>query len=59
VREVEDTVGRSGSLQTSMLLEIDAALEALVASAGVGDAAGMVRALHRIKGQVVYVRNRL
>jgi len=49
VREVEDTVGRSGSLQTSMLLEIDAALEALVASAGVGDAAGMVRALHRLR----------
>jgi uncharacterized protein (TIGR02677 family) len=50
VREVEATVGRSGSLQTSMLLEIDAALGALVAAARAGDAPGLVRALHRLRG---------
>jgi uncharacterized protein (TIGR02677 family) len=49
VREVEATVGRSGALQTSMLLEIDAALEALVASARAGDAPPLVRALHRLR----------
>jgi uncharacterized protein (TIGR02677 family) len=49
VREVEATVGRSGSLQTSMLLEIDAALEAIVAAAQAGDAPALVRGLHRLR----------
>ena len=49
VREVEATVGRSGALQTSMLLEIDAALEALVLAARAGDAPGLVRSLHRLR----------
>jgi uncharacterized protein (TIGR02677 family) len=48
VREVEKTVGRSGALQTSMLVEIDAALAALVAAAREEDAPGLVRALHRL-----------
>ncbi len=37
-REVEATVGRSGALQTSMLVEVRDALGALVAAAGAGDA---------------------
>lgn len=49
IREVEDTVGRSGSLQTSMLLEIDAALEALGAAVPADEAPAMVRALHRLR----------
>lgn len=49
VGDVEATVGRSGALQTSMLVEIRDALEALAASAGAGDAAGLVRALHRLR----------
>ena len=50
VLEVEATVGRSGALQTSMLLEIRDALAALLAAAGSGDAAGLARALHRLRG---------
>jgi uncharacterized protein (TIGR02677 family) len=49
VREVEATVGRSGALQTSMLLEIDAALEALALAARASDAPGLVRSLHRLR----------
>lgn len=49
VGEVEATVGRSGALQTSMLLEIDGALDLLVAAARAGDAPGLVRALHRLR----------
>jgi uncharacterized protein (TIGR02677 family) len=48
VHDVEKTVGRQGALQTSMLVEVDAALEALLAAAPAGDAAGLVRALHRL-----------
>src|SRR6266511_2600050 len=50
VREVEATVGRSGALQTSMLVEIRDALAALAAAARAGDAAPLVRALHRLRG---------
>lgn len=50
VREVEATVGRSGSLQVSMLLEVRDALAALARSARGGDAPGLVRALHRLRG---------
>lgn len=50
VREVEATVGRSGSLQVSMLLEVRDALAALAGSARGGDAPGLVRALHRLRG---------
>ncbi len=50
VREVEATVGRSGALQTSMLVEIRDALAALAAAARAGDAAALVRALHRLRG---------
>ena len=53
VREVEETVGRSGALQTSMLLEIRDALSALVAAAQISDAAGLARALHRLRGAFV------
>ncbi|HEX7488468.1 MAG TPA: TIGR02677 family protein, partial [Anaeromyxobacteraceae bacterium] len=53
VREVEETVGRSGALQTSMLLEIRDALSALVAAAQGSDAAGLARALHRLRGAFV------
>jgi uncharacterized protein (TIGR02677 family) len=48
VRDVERTVGRSGALQTSMLVEIDAALEALLHASRAADAPGLVRALHRL-----------
>lgn len=48
VREVEATVGRSGALQTTMLVEVRDAIVALVAAAGVGDGAALVRALHRL-----------
>lgn len=50
VREVEATVGRSGALQTSMLVEIRDALVALAGAAGAGDAPGLARALHRLHG---------
>jgi uncharacterized protein (TIGR02677 family) len=50
VREVEATVGRSGALQTSMLVEIREALGALTEAARAGDAPGLVRALHRLRG---------
>jgi len=50
VREVEATVGRSGALQTSMLVEIRDALVALTSAARSGDAHGLVRALHRLRG---------
>jgi uncharacterized protein (TIGR02677 family) len=50
VCEVEATVGRSGALQTSMLVEIRDALSALAAAARAGDAAGLARALHRLRG---------
>ena len=50
VREVEATVGRSGSLQVSMLLEVRQSLEALAEAARGGDAPGLVRALHRLRG---------
>jgi uncharacterized protein (TIGR02677 family) len=50
VREVEATVGRSGSLQVSMLLEVRDSLEALAEAARASDAPGMVRALHRLRG---------
>jgi uncharacterized protein (TIGR02677 family) len=49
VREVEETVGRSGALQTSMLVEIRDALGALAEAARAGDAAGLARALHRLR----------
>ena len=48
VREVEETVGRSGALQTSMLVEIRDALSALVEGARASDAAALARALHRL-----------
>ncbi len=50
VREVEATVGRSGSLQVSMLHEVRDALAALAEAARGGDAPGLVRALHRLGG---------
>ena len=50
VAEVEATVGRSGALQTSMLVEIRDALEALLVSGHADDAPGMARALHRLGG---------
>jgi uncharacterized protein (TIGR02677 family) len=50
VREVEATVGRSGSLQVSMLLEVRDSLMALAEAARGGDAPGLVRALHRLRG---------
>lgn len=50
VREVEATVGRSGALQTSMLVEIRDALAALAATGRAADAPGLVRALHRLRG---------
>jgi uncharacterized protein (TIGR02677 family) len=49
VREVEATVGRSGSLQTAMLREIRDALAALAAAARAGDGPGVVRALHLLR----------
>ena len=49
VCEVEATVGRSGALQTSMLVEIRDALSELAAAARAGDAAGLARALHRLR----------
>ncbi len=49
VCEVEQTVGRSGALQTSMLVEIRDALGALADAARLGDAAGLARALHRLR----------
>src|SRR6266496_3169219 len=48
VAEVEATVGRSGALQTSMLVEIRDALAALVWAQRGGDAAGLARAFHRL-----------
>jgi uncharacterized protein (TIGR02677 family) len=48
VREVEATVGRSGALQTSMLVEVREALAAVGDGARAGDAAALVRALHRL-----------
>ncbi len=50
VREVEATVGRSGALQTSMLVEVREALAALAAAGRAGDAPALVRALHRLRG---------
>ncbi len=50
VREVEATVGRSGSLQVSMLHEVRQSLEALAEAARGADAPGLVRALHRLRG---------
>jgi uncharacterized protein (TIGR02677 family) len=49
VREVEETVGRSGALQTSMLVEIGDALAALIDAARASDAPGLARALHRLR----------
>ncbi|HET9598164.1 MAG TPA: TIGR02677 family protein [Anaeromyxobacteraceae bacterium] len=49
VREVEETVGRSGALQTSMLVEIRDALAALAEAERGSDAAGLARALHRLR----------
>jgi len=48
VREVEATVGRSGALQTSMLVEVRDALEAVASAARTSDAPALVRALHRL-----------
>lgn len=48
VVEVEETVGRSGSLQTAMLAEVRDALEALATGAETGEGATIVRALHRL-----------
>jgi uncharacterized protein (TIGR02677 family) len=48
VREVEAAVGRSGALQTSMLVEVREALAAVTAAAGASDGAALVRALHRL-----------
>jgi len=50
VREVEATVGRSGSLQVSMLLETRDGLAALADAARAADAQALVRALHRVRG---------
>ncbi len=50
VREVEATVGRSGSLQVAMLLETRDGLAALAEAARAGDAPALVRALHRVRG---------
>ena len=48
VREVEATVGRSGALQTSMLVEVRDAVQAVAAAARAADAPALVRALHRL-----------
>jgi uncharacterized protein (TIGR02677 family) len=50
VREVEETVGRSGALQTSMLVEIRDTLAEVTAASRAGDAGALVRALHRLRG---------
>ncbi len=50
VREVEDTLGRSGALQTSMLIEIRDALTALAQAGRADEAGGLARALHRLRG---------
>jgi uncharacterized protein (TIGR02677 family) len=49
VVEVEQTIGRSGSLQTAMLAEVRDALEALATGAEAHDAPAIVRALHRLR----------
>jgi uncharacterized protein (TIGR02677 family) len=49
VREVEAAVGRSGSLQTAMLLEIRDALAAIREAAAAGEAAVLPLALHRLR----------
>ena len=49
VASVEATIGRSGALQTSMLVEIRDALGALVDGARGGDAEVLARALHRLR----------
>lgn len=48
VREVEATVGRSGALQTSMLVEVRDGLLAVGNAARAGNAPALVRALHRL-----------
>ena len=48
VRDVEATVGRSGALQTGMLVEVRDALGALAAAARAADAPALVRALHHL-----------